>query len=186
MPSFRYRCLAIGFCRIALGAYPLWAAQAAGAQGAISERAATGTTEWYEAPCLTDSVDAAEWTLYEMRGIRVRVPAEFKRIKVPVVDELHFRRGRAQMQLRVRLDASSLFKEYYTPQRTYRYCQGELGGRMVEAISFREGTAFGFSARWPDADRGEWLSVVIIAPTLREATALRRALFTLELNVVRD
>jgi hypothetical protein len=166
--------------RLACAAALLAAPRALGAQGAIIERPSTGTTEWFEAPCLTDSVDAGAWPLYEVRGVRLRVAPAFVRTKVPVADELHFRQGRARLVLRVRRDASALFKEYYRPELTYRYCEGEIGGFLAEVISFRQGSSYGFAARWPDADRGDWLAAVLTAPTLEQATALRRVLFTLE------
>jgi hypothetical protein len=133
---------------------------------------------WLQAPCEADSVDSFEWTRYDLRGLRIRVPRDIRRVPHPDVNELHFQKGRARLRLRVHNDANRLFAEYYTPDKTYRYCQGEMSGRAVEAISFRF-RGYGFAARWPDADQGEWLAAVITAPTLAEATDLRRTLFTL-------
>jgi hypothetical protein len=134
---------------------------------------------WFHSPCDSDSVDSFEWTRYDLRGIRIRVPRDIRRVPMPEVNELHFQKGRARMRLRVHNDASRLFAEYYKPERTYRHCHGEMSGLAVEAISFREYANYGFAARWPDADRGEWLAAVVTAPTLAEVTALRRVLFTL-------
>ena len=136
---------------------------------------------WFYAPCTSDSVDSFNWTRYDLRAVRIRVPREIRRVPVPEVNELHFQNGRAKMRLRVHNDASQLFALYYRPDRTYKYCQGEMSGLAVEAVSFRDGPGgyYGFAARWPDADRGEWLAAVITAPTLAEATAMRRTLFTL-------
>lgn len=133
---------------------------------------------WFYAPCLSDSVDSFNWTRYDLRAVRIRVPREIRRNPMPEVNELHFKKGRATMRLRLHNDASQLFAAYYRPERTYKYCQGEFAGLPMEAVSFRDGN-YGFAARWPDADRGEWLAVVITAPTLAEVTAMRRALFTL-------
>lgn len=133
---------------------------------------------WFYAPCLGDSVDSFEWTRYDLRALRIRVPRDIRRVPFPDPNELRFQKGRATLRLRLHNDASRLFMEYYTPDRTYRHCQGELNGRAVEAISFRF-RGYGFAARWPDADQGEWLTAVITAPTLAEAAALRRTLLTL-------
>jgi hypothetical protein len=110
--------------------------------------------------------------------VRIRVPRDIRRVPHPDLNELRFQKGRATLRLRVHNDASGLFAVYYTPEKTYRHCQGEMSGLAVEAISFRF-RGYGFAARWPDADHGEWLAAVITAPTLAEATAMRRALFTL-------
>ena len=134
---------------------------------------------WFYSPCASDSVDSFSWTRYDLRAVRIRVPRDIRRIPMPEVNELHFRKSRATMRLRLHNDASQLFAAYYKPDKTHKYCQGELSGRAVEAISFREGANYGFAVRWPDADRGEWLSAVVTAPTLAEATALRRSLLTL-------
>ena len=56
---------------------------------------------------------------------------------------------------------------------------GELGGLMAEVISLGGGTWWGFAARWVDADRGEWLAVVISGSRFEDVTALRRTLFTI-------
>ena len=143
--------------------------------------APTGNPDaWFYAPCASDSVDSFEWTRYDLRAVRIRVPRDIRRIQVPELNELHFRKGRATMRLRLHNDASQLFAAYYKPERTYKYCQGEMSGLAVEAVSFREGAGYyGFAARWADADRGEWLAAVVTAPSLAEATAMRRALFTL-------
>jgi hypothetical protein len=134
---------------------------------------------WFYAPCESDSVDSFTWTRYDLGAVRIRVARDIRRIPVPDVNELHFRKGGARMWLRLHNDASQLFAAYYAPGKTYRHCTGEMSGLAVEAISFRESTNYGFAARWADADRGEWLAAVITAPTLAEATAMRRALFTL-------
>ena len=134
---------------------------------------------WLYSPCATDSVDDFTWTRYDLRAVRIRVPRDIRRVPVPEVNELHFQKGRAKMRLRLHNDASQLFAQYYKPEMAFKYCQGEMRGLPVEAVSLRLGTNYGFAARWPDADRGEWLSVVVTAPTLAEATALRRSLLTL-------
>ena len=91
----------------------------------------------------------------------------------------HFQKGRARMRLRLHNDASQLFAVYRQPTKAYKYCQGEMAGLAIEAVSFRDNGNYGFAARWADADRGEWLAAVVTAPTIHEATALRRSLFTL-------
>jgi hypothetical protein len=134
---------------------------------------------WMHSPCLGDSVDSFEWTRYDLHGIRIRVPREVKHVKVPNLDELHFRYRSATMRLRLHRDASQLFASYYTPQRTRRYCAGELSGLPADMISLGGGADFGFAARWPDADRGEWLAAVITGNRLEDVTVLRRTLFTI-------
>ena len=134
---------------------------------------------WFYDPCARDSVDSFEWTRYDLRAIRIRVPRDIRQVKVPEVNELHFRKGRAVMQLRLHNDASRLFAEYHRPDRTIKYCHAEISGVGAEAVSFRDGSTYGFAARWPDADAGEWLAAVIAAPSIAEATAMRRTLFTL-------
>ena len=148
------------------------------AQGAITPNRPNADA-WFQDPCEPDSVDDFFWTRYDLHGVRIRVPAPARQVKVPNVDELHFRAGQAVMRLRVHRNASSLFAQYYTPDKTIRYCTGDIGGLFAEAISFRIGAWYGFAARWPDADRGEWLSAVIQGRTLDEVTWLRRTLFTL-------
>jgi hypothetical protein len=142
--------------------------------------AATGNPDaWFYSPCASDSVDSFTWTRYDLGAVRIRVPRDIRRVPVPEVNELQFKKGRATMRMRLHNDASQLFAMYHTPERTQKYCQGEFAGLAVEAISFRDNGTYGFAARWADADRGEWLSAVVTAPTLAEATAIRRALFTL-------
>lgn len=142
--------------------------------------APTGNPDaWFYAPCASDSVDSFYWTRYDLRAVRIRVPRDIRRIAKPEVNELHFKKDRATMRLRLHNDASQLFSAYHRPEKTYKYCQGEIGGLAVEATSFRENGNYGFAARWPDAERGESLVAVITAPTLVEATAMRRTLFTL-------
>ena len=142
--------------------------------------APTGNPDaWFYSPCAGDSADSFYWTRYDLRAVRIRVPRDIRRNPVPEINELHFKKGRATMRLRLHNDASQLFAAYYKPEYTYKYCQGEIAGLPVEAASLRLGANYGFAVRWPDADRGEWLSAVITAPTLAEATAMRRALFTL-------
>jgi hypothetical protein len=148
------------------------------AQGAITP-ARVDDSGWVHEPCLPDSVDSFFWTRYDLRGIRIRIPNGVKHIKNPSLDELHFRLGQATMRLRVHLDASRIFAEVYTPQNTRKHCFGDIGGLMAEAISLGGGSWFGFAARWPDADRGEWLTAVIRGGRLAEVTLLRRTLFTL-------
>jgi len=137
---------------------------------------------WFHAPCAGDSVDSFEWTRFDLRAVRIRVPRDIRRVEFPDPSELHFRKGRATLRLRLHNDASSLVSRYIESGSAYRTCQGEMAGLAVEALSFRESTrgSYGFAARWADADRGEWLGAVITAPTLAEATALRRALLTLQ------
>ncbi|HSA54469.1 MAG TPA: hypothetical protein VLE53_02140 [Gemmatimonadaceae bacterium] len=140
---------------------------------------ANAMPEWFHAPCLADSVDDFGWPRYELHGISIRVPADFRRETLPSPDELHFRRGTSSLRLLLRLDASRIFASYAESAMRYRYCEGEVGGRLAEAVSFRAGLDYGFAARWADAARGEWLSAVIVARTAAEATVLREALFTL-------
>jgi hypothetical protein len=135
---------------------------------------------WFHAPCLGDSVDSFEWTRYDLRALRIRVPRDIRQVAFPDPNELRFRKGRATLRLRLHNDASALFAQYYVPDKTYRHCLGEMSGLVVEAISFRESaSSYGFAARWQDADRGEWLTALVTAPTIAEATVLRRTLFTL-------
>ena len=144
---------------------------------AVADTATTNANAWFYSPCLSDSVDSFEWTRYDLRAVRIRVPREFRRVPFPSLDELHFRSGQTTLRLRLHNDASQLFAQYYQPRTTYRHCVGEIGGLAVEAISFRPG--WGFAARWADADRGEWLTAVVHGQSLDQVTALRRALFTL-------
>jgi hypothetical protein len=148
------------------------------AQGAITP-APTDHGAWLQEPCLPDSVDSYFWTRYDLRGIRIRIPNGVKHVKQPKLDELHFRLGQATMRLRVHRDASQLFAATYTPQNTRKHCFGDIGGLMAEAISLGGGTWFGFAARWPDADRGEWLAAIIRGTRLADVTSLRRTLFTI-------
>jgi hypothetical protein len=148
------------------------------AQGVITP-APVDHGAWVNEPCLPDSVDSFFWTRYDLRGIRIRIPNGVKHVKNPSLDELHFRLGQATMRLRVHRDASQLFAEVYTPQNTRKHCWGDIGGLMSEAISLGGGSWFGFAARWPDADRGEWLTAVIRGTRLSDVTSLRRTLFTI-------
>lgn len=142
---------------------------------------ANAADAWFHSPCETDSVDSFEWTRYDLRAIRIRVPREFRHVPYPDLNELRFQKGRTTLRLRLHNDASRLFMEYRTPQRTHRYCQGEMSGLPIEAVSFGGvGLYYGFAARWPDADQGEWLTAVVGSPILAEATTLRRALFTIQ------
>jgi hypothetical protein len=134
---------------------------------------------WFYSPCLSDSVDSFEWTRYDLRGIRIRVPRQFRREPYPSPDELHFKSGQTTLRLRLHNDASQLFAQYHRPGNTFRYCTGEMGGLAVEAVSLGTVLRPGFAARWADADRGEWLTAVVQGRSLAEVTALRRALFTL-------
>lgn len=134
---------------------------------------------WFWNPCLPDSVDTWGWTRYDLHGVRIRLPREAKQVKVPNIDELHFRAGQGSMRLQLARDASRLFAEYNVPERVHRRCDDDIGGLMAEAISFRLGTHYGFAARWADADRGEWLTAIIEARTLAEVAFLRRMLFTI-------
>jgi hypothetical protein len=156
----------------------LAAARLAGAQGAIAER--PPATEWFMSPCTVDAVNANGWPEYELRGIRISVPAAYRLQKIPNRDELHFRGGQATLRLQVRLDANALFNQYSGPELRVRHCEGPLGGHIAEAVSFRAGLGwYGFVARWPDASGDEWLVAVVMARTLADATALRQTLFTL-------
>lgn len=138
------------------------------------------TNAWFNWPCASDSVDDFEWTRYDLGEIRIRVPREFRRVPFPSPDELHFQSGQATLRLRLHNDASQLFAQYYRPDNTFRHCFGELAGLAVEAISFRpRATAYGFAARWADADRGEWLTAIVQGRSLDQVTLLRRALLTL-------
>lgn len=141
---------------------------------------ASAMPEWFDAPCLPDSVDDFGWTRHELHGISIRVPAAFRREAVPAADELHFRRGASTLRLLLRPDASRIFAGYAESGARHHYCEGPIGGRLAEAVSFREGLDYGFAARWADAARGEWLSAVIIARSSADATILRRALITLQ------
>lgn len=133
---------------------------------------------WFEEPCLPDTADSFFWTRYDLQGIRIRIPPGVRHVKVPSLDELHFRYGQAWMQLRMARDASKLFAAHYTPDLKRRHCSGDIGGLIAEVISLGP-PGYGFAARWPDADRGEWLAVVIQGSRLAEVTYLRRALFTI-------
>jgi len=154
---------------------PVLAAQSA------SESKRGDENAWFQSPCLPDSVDDFEWTRYDLHGIRIRVPREVRHIKMPSVDELHFRIGQASMKMRLHRDASQLFRAYYTPQRTRRHCSGDIGGSLAEVISFGSGGAgdWGFAALWADADRGEWLTAVIHGNRVSDVTLLRKTLFTI-------
>ena len=146
----------------------------------VAETATANADAWFYSPCLSDSVDSFEWTRYDLRSVRIRVPREIRRVPFPSPDELHFRSGQATLRLRLHNDASTLFAQHYRPDNTFRHCMGEIAGLAVEAISFRTAVnAYGFAARWADADRGEWLAAVITGRSLAEVTAQRRTLFTI-------
>lgn len=134
---------------------------------------------WFQQPCRGDSVDSWEWTRYDLHGIRIRIPREARHVKHPSIDELHFALGQARMTLRLHRDASQLFAQQYRPDMVRRQCAGELSGLLAEVISLGGGTWWGFAARWADADRGEWLAVVISGSRFEDVTALRRSLFTI-------
>jgi hypothetical protein len=134
---------------------------------------------WFQQPCLGDSIDSFEWTRYDLHGIRIRIPRDARHVKHPSLDELHFALGGARMIMRLHRDASQLFAQQWRPSLTRRYCAGELGGLLAEAISMGGGTWYGFAARWADADRGEWLAVVISGSRYEDVTALRKTVFTL-------
>lgn len=146
---------------------------------AIVAAQAPNADTWFYSPCLSDSVDSFEWTRYDLHGIRIRVARDIRRVPYPNIDELRFKKGRAEMRLRLHNDASQLFTVYNKPDRTFRHAHCELAARLAETISFRLGAWYGYAALWPDADRGEWLTAVVTAPTLAEATAMRRSLFTI-------
>lgn len=153
----------------------------AGLARPTGESAATNTMpEWFNAPCLPDSVDDFGWARHELHGVTIRVPTQFQRELLPSRDELQFRRGASTLRLLLRPDASRIFAGYAESGARYRFCEGELAGRLAEAVTFREGLDFGFAARWADAARGEWLSAVIVARTAADATLLRQALLTLQ------
>lgn len=134
---------------------------------------------WFYSPCLGDSVDSFDWTRFDLHGVRIRIPRDARQVKVPSPDELQFRYGSATLTMRLHRDASQLFMRYYTPANTRRFCAGELAGLAAEMVSLYGGTHFGFAARWPDADRGEWLTAVVTGGRLEDVTFLRRALFTI-------
>jgi hypothetical protein len=135
---------------------------------------------WFYNPCLPDSVDTWGWTRYDLRGLRLRAPREVRQVKVPNIDELHFRVGQAHLRLRLHNDASRMFADVNVSNKAYRRCYAEISGQLAEAISFKPGqTSYGFAALWPDAERGEWLAAVIQASRLEDATMLRRVLFTI-------
>lgn len=157
-------------------AFATGALGAQGAQGAPSPR---DRASWFQQPCLGDSVDSFEWTRYDLHGVRIRIPRQARHVKHPSIDELHFALGQARMSMRLHLDASQLFARQYRPEFTRRHCTGDLGGLMAEAISMGGGSWYGFSALWADADRGEWLAVVISGPRYDDVTALRRTLLTI-------
>jgi hypothetical protein len=157
----------------------LLACASAGSPGEGARSAGT-PPEWFHSPCLEDSVDDFGWARHEVMGITLRVPAEFRREKVPAADELHFRRGRSTLDLYLRRDASRIFAGYlYSSEVGGRYCEGPIGGGLAEALSLREGSQYSFVARWADAARGEFLAAVIHGYTAEDATLLRKALFTL-------
>src|SRR5262245_26522875 len=66
---------------------------------------------WFWNPCLNDSADTWGWTRYDLRGVRLRLPRDVKQVKVPNLDELHFRLGQANMTLRLHNDASQMFAQ---------------------------------------------------------------------------
>lgn len=150
---------------------------------------ARGTSQqadgWYSNPCQGDAVDSFEWTRYDLRGIRIRIPPDIRHVPHPDPNELQFQKGPARMRLRLHNDASQLFAEYARAERGVLFCEGELAGRLAEAMRFvgppttGYAATLGFATRWPDADRGEWLIAVITATSLADATALRQTLFTL-------
>ena len=147
------------------------------AQGAITP--IQDNNAWFQRPCLPDSVDTWGWTRYDLHGIRIRVPREARQVKVPNIDELHFRAGQASMRLQLARDASRLYAGYDRPDLVYRSCAGDIGGLLAEAFSFRVGTYYGFAARWADADRGEWLTAIIQGRTPADVAFLRRTLYTI-------
>lgn len=134
---------------------------------------------WFQQPCLGDSVDSFEWTRYDLHGIRIRIPKNARHVKYPSVDELHFALGQARMTMRLHRDASQLFARQWRPEQTRRHCIGDLHGLMGEAISLGGGSWWGFAVRWADADRGEWLAVVITGSRFDDVNALRKTLFTI-------
>jgi hypothetical protein len=140
---------------------------------------------WYSNPCQHDSVDSFEWTRYDLRGIRIRIPRDIRHVPYPDLNELRFQKGPARMRLRLHNDASQLFTQYEKGERGVLFCATDIAGRLAEAIRF-EGPpttgyarTVGFAARWPDADQGEWLTAVITATSMADATALRQTLFTI-------
>lgn len=150
----------------------------AAAQVAV-ERSSTDDTSWFQQPCQTDSVDDFGWTRYDLHGIRIRVPRDARAVPVPGGDELQFKTARATLTLRLHRDAHGRFREYRRPELVYKYCQFEIAGLLAEAVSFRSYVQYGFAASWPDADRGEYLTAVVIGRSFEDVTFLRRALFTI-------
>jgi hypothetical protein len=170
---------AVTFCAAFVTCVVATACATTGSTVGTGARASDAMPEWFHLPCLEDSVDDFGWALHEVMGITLRVPTEFRREKVPAVDELHFRRGQSTLDLYVRRDASRIFAGYAESAVRHRYCEGPIGGWIAEALSFREGFYYGFVARWADASQGEYLAAVIRGATVRDATLLRQTLFTL-------
>jgi hypothetical protein len=108
------------------------------------------------------------------------VPREARNVPVPLRDELKFQIGNGVLRLRLHPDARELYRQYYRPDLVYKFCQGDIGGLMAEAISFRSSVRYGFAANWSDADRGEYLTAVIEGRSLEDVTFLRRSLFTIQ------
>lgn len=139
---------------------------------------ANSRTPWFDEPCLPDSVDDFEWTRYDLHGVRIRVPREARPVPVPGGDELKFRKGQATLRLRLHRDAHALFREVRRPEYVHRFCLGDIGGVMAEAISIRR-RGEGFAATWADAENGEYLTAVVEGSLIADVTFLRRALFTI-------
>ena len=135
---------------------------------------------WFFNPCLGDSVDTWGWTRYDLRGVRLRAPKEVRQVKVPDQNELHFRTGQGNLRLRLHNDASQVFAALDVPEQVFRRCDASLSGQLAEVFSFgKPGGPFGYAARWPDAEKGEWLAATLSAPNIEDATLLRRMLFTI-------
>lgn len=149
------------------------------AQGAIAV-VPNDALEWFQQPCLGDSVDTWGWTRYDLHGLRIWVPREARHVPVPGGDELKFSKGRATMRMRLHRDARELFRQAKQPNQVHRQCLDNVGGLLAEAFSFGSPLNPGFVANWSDADRGEYLTAIISGSSAQDVTFLRRILFTIQ------
>jgi hypothetical protein len=147
------------------------------AQG-VSSSARADDEAWWENPCeVIVPQETPTGTRMALEAVSFLSPPGLK-VASRRTFELELREGQARVRMRLSPDASALYRPYDRPELRYRFCQEELAGRMAEAFSFRQGWQHGFVARWADAYRDEWLTIVIVSPTRGKTGQLRRLLLS--------
>jgi hypothetical protein len=148
-----------------------------------AQAASTRTTSdeaWWEDPCVAIERDStATGTRVALEGVSFLAPAGL-RVAARQPFEVALEDGRATMRVRLAPDANVLFRQFDQPGLRYKYCQGELAGRMAEVFSFQQQRIHGFAVLWPQANRDESLAIVIYSLSRAKTGQLRNVLATLQ------